>query len=84
MKAKESGTPASLKLQLRASVPRAPEKMALIPNQQSLAADPPTQEPLDGGGSGERYLSQAGLGEGYSVQVSNRAGAREGPMAARH
>lgn len=76
--AKESGTPASLELQLRASAPRAPEEVALIPNQQSLAADPPTQGPLDGEGSGERYLSQAGLGMGYSVQVSGRAGARRG------
>lgn len=50
--AKESGTPASLELQQRASEPRAPEEVALIPNQQSLAADPPTQGPLDGEGSG--------------------------------
>lgn len=61
--------------------PRAPEKVALIPNRQSLAADPPTQGPLDGEGSGERYLSQAGLGKGYSVQVSGGAGARRGRMA---
>lgn len=40
--AKESGTPDSLELQLRASAPRAPEKGALISNQQSLATDPPT------------------------------------------
>lgn len=76
--AKESGTPASLELQQRASEPRAPEEVALIPNQQSLAADPPTQGPLDGEGSGERYLSQAGLRKGYSVEVSGRAGARRG------
>lgn len=75
--AKESGTSASLELQLRASAPRDPEKVALIPNQQSLAADPPTQ-PLGGEGSRERYLSQAGLGKGYSVQVLGRAGARRG------
>lgn len=55
--------------------------MALIPNQQSLAADPPTQEPLDGGGSRARYLSQAGLGEGYSVPVLGRAAARRGRVA---
>lgn len=46
--AKESGTPASLELQQRASAPRAPEKVALIPNPQSLAADPPTQGPWMG------------------------------------
>lgn len=78
--AKESGTLVSLELQLRASAPRAPKKVALIPNQQSLATDPPTQGPLDGEGSRERYLSQAGLGKGYSVQVSGRAGARRGHM----
>lgn len=71
--------PAGLKLQLRASEPRAPEKVALIPNQQNLAADSPTQGHLDGG-SGERYLNQAGLGKGYSVQVLDRAGARKGRM----
>lgn len=76
--AKESGTPASLELQLRASAPRAPEQGALTSNQQSLAADPPTQGPLDGEGRSERYLSQAGLGQGYSVQVSGRAGASRG------
>lgn len=64
-------------------MPRAPEKMALIPNQQSLAADSPTQDLLDEEGSGERYLSQAGLGEGYSVQVLDRAGARKGCMVSR-
>lgn len=68
MNAKESGTPASLDLQLRASAPRAPERVALTPiNRAWLLTDPPTQGPLDGEGSGERYLSQAGLGKGYSV-----------------
>lgn len=80
--AKESGTPASLEWQLRASTPRAPEEVALIPNQQSLAADPPTQKPLDGGGSRARYVSQAGSGKGYnSVQVMGRADARRGRVA---
>ena len=57
--------------------------MALVPHQQSLAADPPIQGSLDGKGSRERYLSQAGLGKGYSVQVlggewGGRTGARRG------
>lgn len=39
--------PTSLKLQLGASTPTAPENLALIPNPQSLVADPPTQRPLD-------------------------------------
>lgn len=59
-------------------MPRAPEKVALVPNQQNLAADSPIQESLDGKGSGESYLSQAGLGKGYSVQVSGKTGARRG------
>lgn len=39
---------ASLELQLRASTPTAPENLALIPNPQSLVADPPTQGPWMG------------------------------------
>lgn len=54
--------------------------MALIPNQQSLAAKTPTQEPPDGEGDRERYLNQARLGKGYSVQVSGRAGAEGLPL----
>lgn len=44
MNAKDSGAPASLELQLRASAPGAPEKVALVPHQQSLAADPPIRD----------------------------------------
>lgn len=80
--AKESGTSASLELQLRASAPRDPEKVALIPNQQSLAADPPTQ-PL--GGEGSREVSKPGrVGEGLQCAGLGQSRCQKGAGMAGH